>query len=288
MNRSASPSPAAERAHPAGRFLQLDEARLHYEDEGEGPAVLLVHGWTLDLEMWEPQARALQDSFRVVRLDRRGYGLSGGVPAAERDASDLAALCSHLGLKNVALLGMSQGARCVLEFAATAALPVTAVILDGPPALEGSDADNDVPLAHYQALLRTEGIEAVRREWARHPLTQLHNKDEHGRALLARMLQRYTGADLTGPGASVTPAEMRLRLKSVTAPLLVVNGEFDLPTRLRAADLLCSLAPAAQRALIARSGHLPNLDNPDLYNSVCRSFLMRHATSCNASGSGHG
>jgi len=65
-----------------------------------------VHGWTLDLHMWDPQVAALRNSFRLVRLDRRGHGLSGGIPTAHQDAADLAALCQQLQLSDVALLGM--------------------------------------------------------------------------------------------------------------------------------------------------------------------------------------
>jgi pimeloyl-ACP methyl ester carboxylesterase len=69
-------------AHPADRYIAVGDARLRYRDEGDGPAVILVHGWTLDLEMWDPQVAALSAAFRLVRFDRRGYGLSGGLSMA--------------------------------------------------------------------------------------------------------------------------------------------------------------------------------------------------------------
>ncbi len=57
------------RAH---RELQLPGARLRYRDEGAGRAVVFVHGWTLDLDMWEPQAplaaRAARGALRPARL----------------------------------------------------------------------------------------------------------------------------------------------------------------------------------------------------------------------------
>lgn len=278
MTRNASSSPASVQAHPADRFLLIDGARIRYRDEGHGPAVMLVHGWTLDLEMWDPQVQGLRDTFRMVRVDRRGFGLSGGIPAQDRDAADLAAVCCHLGINRVALLGMSQGARSVLEFAAAAPAQVSAVILDGPPTPDGAAADQDVPLVRYREGIHSDGIEAVRREWARHPLTQLRTQDERSHALLAAMLERYTGTDLTSPSAGVAAPDIGTRLPSVTAPALIINGEFDLPSRLQAAGRLGSLLPSAQRALVGAAGHLPNLDNPDAYNRLCRAFLTRHAT----------
>jgi len=277
MTGSGCRLPAAQPAHSADRFFVTDGARLRYRDEGGGPSLLLVHGWTLDLEMWDPQVQELQDAFRVVRIDRRGFGLSSGIPNPDRDASDLAALCHHLEIDRVALLGMSQGARSVLDFAIAAPVRVSAIVLDGPPTPESVAADEDVPVAHYRALIRADGIEEFRREWARHPLTQLHTDDARTHALLAAMLARYTGADLAAPSPRPASSDIRASLASVAAPVLIVNGELDLPSRLRAAERLGSLLPQVERALVAAAGHLPNLDNPDAYNALCRTFLNEHA-----------
>jgi 3-oxoadipate enol-lactonase len=99
-------------------YLWVEGTRLRYRDAGSGPAVLLIHGWTLDLDMWEPQVEALADSFRVIRLDRRGFGLSSGRPALTDDVADVQALCRHLALKHVSVVGMSQGARVAARLAA--------------------------------------------------------------------------------------------------------------------------------------------------------------------------
>ena len=70
-------------------------ARLRYRDEGAGRAVVFVHGWTLDLEMWEPQS-PLAAELRLVRYDRRGFGLSTGLPSLAEDVADLRALIGGL------------------------------------------------------------------------------------------------------------------------------------------------------------------------------------------------
>jgi len=265
---SARPTRAAD------LFVVADGTRLRYRDEGRGPALLLVHGWTLDLEMWDPQVRALRDAFRLIRLDRRGHGLSGGRPAPERDGADLAALCRHLGLARVALLGMSQGARAVLGFAATRPEQVAAVILDGPPPLDG-EADTDLPLERYVALVRAHGMEAFRHEWARDPLMQLHTQDAEAHALLAAMIARYPGNDLRCPPS---PAETAagVGLDSITAPTLILSGAHDLASRRHAARQLAVRLSDAELVVIPGAGHLPNLDSPDTYSRLCRAFLTRH------------
>lgn len=256
-------------------FFSAGGARLRYRDEGRGPAVLLLHGWTLDLEMWNPQVEELRDAFRLIRLDRRGHGLSSGIPAPQRDAADLAALCAHLGLIRVALLGMSQGVRGALMFAAAVPERVNALILDGPPALDPPSVA-EVPLARYVTLLRTNGIEAFRREWARHPLMQLRTSDAPTHALLAAMLNRYAGNDLQHPATGEQLAAARMPLASIAAPALVLSGEFDLPARRQAARELAARLPQAELAIVGDAGHLPNLDSPHTYSKLCRAFLSRH------------
>ncbi|HTV77289.1 MAG TPA: alpha/beta hydrolase [Steroidobacteraceae bacterium] len=263
-------------AAPPGpdRYLEVAGARLRYRDSGSGPALVLVHGWTLDLDMWEPQVERLCDRFRLVRLDRRGHGLSSGDPGPQQDVSDLAMLCRHLRLNRIALLGMSQGARSVLAFADAAPDTVRAVVLDGAPDLRPEAAGNDIPLAHFQQVLRAQGIAAFRREWRSQPAMQLQTDDPAARALLDAMLGRYDGRDLRDDTA-LAKAAMPLRLEQIAAPALVLNGESDMQTRAAAADYLHEQLPQAERHLVARAGHLPNLDNPDEYAQLCRAFLMR-------------
>jgi pimeloyl-[acyl-carrier protein] methyl ester esterase len=265
---------SARPTHAADLFVVVNGAHLRFRDEGRGPALLLVHGWTLDLEMWDPLVRALRDAFRLIRLDRRSHGLSRGIPAPERDSEDLAALCQHLGLTRVALLGMSQGVRAVLGFAARAPEQVRAMILDGPPPLN-SESDPEVPLDQYAALVRTRGIEAFRQEWARHALMQLRTRNPEARALLAAMIARYPGDDLRHPASRAEPAA-RVRLESLTVPTLVLSGEYDLAGRKRAARQLAARLSDAEFAEIPGAGHLPNLDSPDAYSKLCREFLTRH------------
>ncbi len=255
------------------RYLEVEGARLRYRDTGRGPAVVLVHGWTLDLEMWEPQVERLGDRFRLVRLDRRGHGLYSGVPGAAQDVADLAALCGRLQLGTVAMVGMSQGTRSALAFASRAPDTVRALVLDGAPDLRPGAPPGDIPLERLHRLLRTQGIAAFRREWRAQDAMRLRTdaRSMHGR--LNAMLERYDGRDLRD--AAAANLTVPVDLGSITVPALILNGEFDLDTRSTAADYLCRQLPQAERRLIARAGHLPNLDNPDDYADLCRSFLSR-------------
>lgn len=278
----ANPLPAAMHPPAADRYFTADGARLRYRDEGSGPALLLVHGWTLDLEMWDALSAALRTTFRVIRFDRRSFGLSSGQPALERDIADLDALWGHLALDRAALLGMSQGARVVLGLAASSSRKISCLVLDGPPDVTRDAAadDDELPLAHYRALARAQGIEAFRREWSAHPLIQLRTRDANAHRLLHAILSRYPGADLlhatTPAAAGVAASVAPLRPEGIGTPVLVITGAHDLARRVKSADLLAQRLACAERAVVADAGHLPNLDNPLAYNNLVRAFLERH------------
>jgi 3-oxoadipate enol-lactonase len=282
----ADPLPASVAERAIDRYFAADGARLRYRDEGSGPAVLLVHGWTLDLEMWNALVAALRPAFRVVRLDRRGFGLSSGQPSIERDIADLDALWCHLALEQAALIGMSQGARAVWGLASAAQRKITCLVLDGPPDLQrgalsedaNAAADDEVPLAHYRTQVRTQGIDAFRRAWATHPLMQLRTGDRNTRQLLQRILRRYPGNDLLqAPTIAAACAADSADPEAIATPVLVITGEHDRAVRVKVADRLATRLPDAERVVVADAGHLPNLDNPVAYNNLVREFLHRHA-----------
>jgi 3-oxoadipate enol-lactonase len=286
LHAMADPLPASADGRAIDRYFSADGARLRYRDEGSGPAVLLLHGWTLDLEMWNPLVAALRTAFRVVRLDRRGFGLSSGQPSNEHDIADLDALWRHLALEQAALIGMSQGARAIWGLASAAQREITCLVLDGPPDLQRStladDAnaagDDEVPLAHYRTQARTQGIDAFRRAWAMHPLMQLRTGDRNARQLLQAILKRYPGNDLLqAPTIAAACAADSADPEAIATPVLVITGEYDRAVRVQAADRLATRLPNAERAVVADSGHLPALDNPVAYNNLVREFLHRHA-----------
>ena len=275
---NASYSPLA--GNPAADLqLPVPQARLRLRDEGTGPAVVLIHGWTLDLRMWDPQVRLLANAFRLIRFDRRGFGLSSGQPSLAHDIADVRAICAHLRLSSVALVGMSQGARAAAHLAAESPELVSCVVFDGAPAGildEGDLGEEEIPVGEYRELVRAGRIEEFRSAWRQHPLARLHTAHAPTRELLERMLERYRGLDL-----SEFPAEPSLapaRIESIRQPALVISGELDLASRTRSADALCAALPSCTRAVVPGAGHLPNLDNPIFYTALLRDFLQKRAT----------
>src|SRR5687767_134794 len=248
----------------ADRHLSVPGARLRYRDEGAGPALVFVHGWTLDLEMWEPQS-ALATKFRALRYDRRGFGLSSGRPSLEKDVTDLRLLLATLGVVSPLLVGMSQGARVVLEFAARHPGLACGLVLDGPPPLAEPDAlaiDGDLPMSAFRETAQRAGLPAFRALWSNHPFTRLITADTRTRALLAAILARYPGHDLTAPTAPARECLAGRRLSGIHVPALIINGAFDTSGRRAAGRRLQEVLSDADHVIVDGAGHLPNLDAP--------------------------
>jgi 3-oxoadipate enol-lactonase len=258
-------------------LLEIRGARLHVRVAGQGPTLLLVHGWALDLDMWTPQFAALADRYRLIAFDRRGFGFSSGAPSIEDDVADIGELLAKLSVDRVAIVGMSQGARVALRWALANPARIASLILDGPPRdlLAVGRPQGEITLATYRKLVRTRGIEAFRKEWLDHPLMQLHTHDARTRALLREMVARYPGHDLQ---QDETPGIARIGdLHRLDVPVLIVNGEYDSDMRIGAGAELARALPDARLAVIPGAGHLSNLDNPAAYNKVLSEYVSCRA-----------
>jgi pimeloyl-[acyl-carrier protein] methyl ester esterase len=263
-------------------LMEVRGARLRVRTAGKGPAVLLVHGWALDLDMWTPQFAALADRYRLIAFDRRGFGLSTGAPGIEHDLADIEQVLARLALEQIAIVGMSQGTRVALRWAMRYPHKTTCLVLDGPPRdlLAVDRSDGEIAFTVYHELVRAEGIEAFRRQWLEHPLMRLRTHDVRARTLLREMVNRYPGRDLVADTAEQLssagdPSQLDL-------PILIINGEHDSDARIGSGADLARALPDARLAVIAAAGHLANLDNPGAYNAVLGEFLSSEYMPCKA------
>ena len=150
-------------------ILRVQGGELYYEAEGDGVAVVLVHGLARDARMWDDQVPALKDIARVVRYDVRGFGRSTReAESSYSHADDLWRLLEHLGIDRAVLVGLSMGGRNVVE--ATRAAPErvrTLVLLDA--VLDGVpwDPDSERGLQAVGEGLHSGGLDEAKEAWLR-------------------------------------------------------------------------------------------------------------------------
>ncbi|MFN3288571.1 MAG: alpha/beta fold hydrolase, partial [Sphingomonadaceae bacterium] len=190
--------------------LPVAGGQVRVEVLGEGPALVLLHGWTLDRRVWMPQ-RVLADRLRLVAPDRRGFGQSSAPPDLAREPDDVLALADALGIGRFVVAGQSQGGRVALHLALRAPERVAGVLLLGSAldGLEGTAPEPPVPLAAMRAALEAGDAEAMRRLWAAHPFLAV--REPATRRLVAAMVADYAGRDLLAAAGSlpVTAEDLR-------------------------------------------------------------------------------
>jgi 3-mercaptopyruvate sulfurtransferase SseA/pimeloyl-ACP methyl ester carboxylesterase len=261
------------------RVLALPGARLAYEVTGEGPAVVLVHGFGLDLRMWDQQVGHLAQRFRVVRYDCRGFGASGPFDPAigYTHAADLLALLDHLGIGRAVLAGLSFGGRVVMQAALAAPERVAGLILldavlDGVPWDPGSAASLDETARQAQA----RGLLAGREAWLAHPLFAAARRQPELASSLAVMVAGYPGQHWTGhdPHQQAGPQPLDA-LESLSMPVLVAVGEQDVPGFREMSAVLARRIPGAQHHVVPGAGHMINMERPAEVNELLTGFLDR-------------
>jgi 3-oxoadipate enol-lactonase len=252
-------------------------AHLAFQVAGEGPAVVLVHGFGLNLHMWDPQVEHLAARFRVVRYDCRGFGASGrfdpAVPYTHAD--DLLALLDHLGLEDAALVGLSFGGRVVLQTALAAparvrALALLGAVLDGIPWDPASAQAMDEVVAQVQV----GGVLAGRAAWLAHPLFAAARERPDLASRLAAMVADYPGQHWLGQDCHRPPDPPPIdALESVAVPTLIAVGQADVPCFREMSAVLARRIPDAQYRVVPDAGHMINMEQPLAVNELLTRFL---------------
>jgi pimeloyl-ACP methyl ester carboxylesterase len=245
--------------------LDRDGVAIWYEDQGQGPAILLSHGYAATCRMWDAQVAALAPRYRVITWDMRGHGQSDspGDPArysAELTVADMAALLRHCGVERAVIAGLSLGGVMSLGFHIAHPEMVRALVLcDTGPGFRNSEARaawNQRALARARDL-EARGLDAV---GGSAEVRAGHHRSAQGLAHAARGMLTQEGEDLINS------------LDTIAAPTLVLVGADDRHF-LAAADYMARKIAGAERVTIPAAGHASNLDQPEAFNRALSDFL---------------
>ena len=205
------------------RVRGADGAAIDLYCSGRGPVLLLLHGWSLDHRAFAPQIAPLSRELTVITYDRRGFGASTAAPDLDAELGDIDAIMAALEVPQVHLLGVSQGGRLALRYAATrpqrlASLILQGAILDGY--LVEESQEEQLPLAHYQALARQGRMDEVRRLWLAHPMMSAGVEDPALQREIRSLVADYSGADLMADAQAAAPLKAAPLNQSQKTPTL--------------------------------------------------------------------
>jgi pimeloyl-ACP methyl ester carboxylesterase len=256
---------------------EINGARLHYEVAGEGPALVFLHAGIADGRMWDGQFAAFARRFRVVRYDARGYGRSDFPPGPFARHEDLYGLVRRLGVERAALVGCSMGGATAIDFALEHPEMASALVLVGP-GLSGYEqwsetmkANDEAEEAAFARADLDAVIEMSLRFWVDGPRRSPDQVDPVVREAVRTML-RDASTSTEGQPRRLDPPAIG-RLAEIRAPTLVITGGEDVADMAAIADLLVGAIPGARTATITDAAHLPNMEQPALFNRIVLDFL---------------
>jgi 3-oxoadipate enol-lactonase len=255
---------------------------------GAGDAVVFLHGVGSDKSVWDAQLGYLSATRRVLALDYPGYGESS-LPAYDLNLEEVAryvfGAMDTLRIERAHIVGLSMGGVVGLEMQRQHPARLRSLVL--------ADAFAKHPLGQ-------EIIERSHRAVA--TMTMRHFAEQRVEVLLTanaspivrqnvvETMARIDKRTYRWSSQAVWTADYREHLSSITTPTLVLVGEDDQPTPPELSEELANNISGAKLEIIARAGHLSNLDRPALFNSIVRQFIesierveidgLRVSTSC--------
>lgn len=256
-------------------FADVNGQRIRFDDTGgEGPAVILAHGFLMDRTMFAPQVAALAGEFRVITWDERGFGETeyDGKPFTYWDsARDCLGLMSHLGIEQAVVGGMSQGGFLSLRAALLQPERVRALVLIDTQA----GVEDPERLPAYRQMQQT-WLEAG-------PVDEL--TDAIANLILgtpelnSAWIEKWRGLDrersMKEPGDCLLDRDdITERLGEISCPAIVFHGTVDQSIDMERAEQLCrGLAGARPLVRVEGATHAANLTHPDLVNAALLEFL---------------
>jgi len=246
-------------------FLDRSGVNIYYEDHGDGPAILLSHGYSATCRMWDGQIAVFAPRYRIIVWDMRGHGETDSPEDAEAyfealTVDDMAALLRHCGIERAIIGGLSLGGYMSLAFHLAHAEMVAALMLfDTGPGFRSVDARR---ACNERAQQRAQDLEV-------RGLAALCESDEV-RTSKHRLARGLAGA----ARGMLAQADDRIiaSLDKIAVPTLVLVGADDTHF-LAAADYMARKIPGASRVTIPDAGHASNLHQPAAFNRAVADFL---------------
>ncbi|HXD89717.1 MAG TPA: alpha/beta hydrolase [Candidatus Binataceae bacterium] len=264
-----------------------DGIRLYFEEAGSGAAIIFVHEFAGDYRSYEAQMRHFARSYRCIAFNARGYPPSD-VPddptcySQARARDDIRAVLDGLAISRAHVVGISMGGFATLHFGLKYPERGLSLVIGGcgygaePNKRAQFQEEAEAAARRFESLSMQESANAYAIGPTR---VQLQNKDPRGWEEFKRMLADHSprGSANTLRGVQkLRPSLFDLvdEMRRMTVPTLVLAGDEDDPC-LEASLLMKRSIPSAGLAILPRTGHALNLEEPLLYNALVGDFFHR-------------
>jgi pimeloyl-ACP methyl ester carboxylesterase len=262
-----------------------DGVRLYYEEAGSGASIIFVHEFAGDYRSYEAQMRHFSRRYRCIAFNARGYPPSDvpddpGRYSQARARDDIRAMLDGLAIDRAHVVGISMGGFATLHFGLNYPERAIALVIGGcgygaePAKRAQFQEEAEIAARRFESISTAESANSYAIGPTR---VQLQNKDLRGwnefRRILADHSSRGSANTLRGVQKQ-RPSLFDLidEMRRMTIPTLVMAGDEDDPC-LEASLLMKRSIPSAGLAILPRTGHALNLEEPLLYNLLVADFF---------------
>ncbi|MBV8094232.1 MAG: 3-oxoadipate enol-lactonase [Acetobacteraceae bacterium] len=254
-------------------FVRTRDLSAHVQIAGPGgaPPLVLLHSLGTNLHVWDPQAEALAFSFRVIRPDLRGHGLTTVTPgpySIEGMARDVLHILDAIGVIQAHVAGLSIGGLVAQSIAAQAPGRVASLIL--------CDTAMAIPPAELWqercVTVRSKGTEALAEGVMARWVTPgfMHTPEAEG---LRAMLLRTDPEGYAGAAEAIAAADLTQSTSGLNVPALILVGEQDEATPLASAQALQAAIAGSSLEVIPAASHIPTIEKPAEVTDAIGRFL---------------
>jgi len=266
-------------------YVQSDGARLYYEEAGTGIPIVFAHEFSGDLWSWEKQIQHFSRRYRCIAFNARGYPPSE-VPKTlshyshQHAVDDVAVVMRHLGVSKAHIIGCSMGSRTAMDFGLT--YPRMALSLTMIGIGSGGDPRNKAAFlrnTETRARLYEQGGLAVVLQGLRTAENRVQLKRKNPRAFedFCRRFMEHSAqgcANISRRVQGRRPSLFSLEkpLRELKVPAHVIVGDED-PGAIDSGLFMKQVSPAVRLSVVPATGHLVNLEEPDLMHRLTEDFF---------------
>jgi pimeloyl-[acyl-carrier protein] methyl ester esterase len=251
---------------------------LYIETQGQGPELVLLHGWGLHGGVWDTLMPRLTPKFHVTRIDLPGHGRSRDIPMPP-SLTELTLQTMAAVSPGAVVLGWSLGGLVALEAALRMPQRMRGLILaNSTPRFVAAD-DWSCAMPPEQLREFAQDLSREYQETLQQFLSLQVHGDESARASLRQLreaLFAHGEPDTASLATGLTilkDSDLRPRLKDVSVPTLVLAGDYDRLTPVGASQYLAEHIPAARLEVFPKSAHAPFISHADIFVAAVTGFM---------------
>ena len=258
-------------------YTSVKDLSIAYNKVGDGPALILLHGFTQDSRVWKQQIEGLSDRFTVIAWDAPGAGLSAN-PPDHFNISDwadcLAGLLDSAGIGQAHILGLSWGGLLAQEFYKHYPDRVWSLILADTNAGWAGSFSKSIVRARLKGCIHDSSLPPADFVPKYLPGMLSDSPPQQVKEELSTIMSDFHPIGFRLMATALAIADTRSMLPNIHVPTLFIWGDADKRSPINIAHQIHDAIPDSKLEIISGAGHISNMEKPEQFNKIVKDFCL--------------